>query len=270
MSEIDTKLSLLYDTKFNKKLDIINDMNKMISSKTAVIETTENDATKKRKKIKILYLVLAFIGWFLIAGILTVLKIIKVPLFSGIILILIIIYLVKIIKILNNNPPNFKEENMITKNAFANLDENGMAKVPVKPPTCPSQCTLHPTKKVCVERVKQKMTQNLKTDSSLNKWVYGDQPEATFYNPRIYNSTIPNLRTTEEEIEENEPQKWFPPLENNTSSTKPMPGITYYNCAKELEDEVEFRTNIPCQYYPDYKTISKCIYNDNGDCIDLN
>ena len=159
---------------------------------------------------------------------------------------------------------------MITKNAFANLDKEGMAKVPVKPPNCPSQCTLHPTKKVCVERVKQKMTQNLKTDSSLNKWVYGDQPEATFYNPRIYNSTIPNLRTTEEEIEENEPQKWFPSLENNTSSTKPMPGITYYNCAKELEDEVEFRTNIPCQYYPDYKTISKCIYNDSGDCISLN
>ena len=90
MSEIDTKLSSLYDTTFNKKLDIINDMNKMISSKTTVIETTETDASKKRRKVKILYLVLAFIGWFLIAGILTVLKIIKIPLFSGIILVLVI------------------------------------------------------------------------------------------------------------------------------------------------------------------------------------
>ena len=66
-----------------------------------------------------------------------------------------------------------------------------------------------------------------------------------------------------------------PPAQTFTNMMVPLPSAdedfnSDHNCAKELEDNEEFRTNIPWQYYPDYKTISKCIYNDNGDCIDIN
>ena len=251
-------LTLLYDEDFNEKYYIISKMNKAISEKSKVIELTNIENHKKNKKIKLLNLILAMILYSF--------NIIKKNLLFVILSLIAFGYIIKIITILYNNPANFDYENTITKNSFAHLDSNGMAPVPVPPPKCPSQCTKHTHKQECIKPVKQNMTAKLKTDSSLNQWVYGDQPEATFYNPRIYNTTIPKLRTTEEEIEQNEPQKSFPELENNTKSDKPIKGITYYDCAKLLENKVSMRSNIPCSYYPDHKTISKCIYTDSGKC----
>jgi len=259
-------LTLLYDDDFNKKYDIVSIMNKAISVKSKVIELTDSENHNQRKKIKLLHLVLTMISFMIFAIVLYSINVIKKRLLNVILILLVIGYIIKIILVVSNNPSNFDYENTITKSSFGHLDSNGMAPVPVPPPTCPSQCSIHTHKQGCIKPVKQKMTANLKTDSSLNQWVYGDQPEATFYNPRIYNTTIPKLRTTEAEIEQNEPRKQFPELENNTNSDKPIKGVTYYDCAKLLETKVSLRSNIPCSYYPDHKTISKCIYNDSGKC----
>lgn len=259
-------LTLLYDEDFNIKYDIVSKMNKAISAKSKVIEITDTENHNQRKKIKLLNLILTMISFMILAVILYSINIIKKRLLNAIIILLVFGYIIKIITVVYNNPANFDYENTITRSSFGHLDSNGMAPVPVPPPKCPSQCSKHTHKQGCIKPIKQKMTANLKTDSSLNQWVYGDQPEATFYNPRIYNTTIPNLRTTEAEIEQNEPQKSFPELENNTKSDKPVKGITYYDCAKLLENKVSMRSNIPCSYYPDHKTISKCIYTDSGEC----
>ena len=259
-------LTLLYDNDFNIKYNIVSKMNKAITEKSKVIEITDAENHKQRKKIKLLNLILTMISFMILAVILYSINVIKKRLLNAIILLLVFVYIIKIITVVYNNPVNFDYENTITKSAFGHLDSNGMAPVPIPPSKCPSQCTKHTHKQGCIKPINQNMTANLKTDSSLNQWVYGDQPEATFYNPRIYNTTIPNLRTTEAEIEQNEPQKSFPELENNTKSDKPIKGITYYDCAKLLENKVSMRSNIPCSYYPDYKTISKCIYTDSGEC----
>ena len=111
---------------------------------------------------------------------------------------------------------------------------------------------------------------NLKTDSSLNVWLYGDQPEALYYNPRMYGNKYPNHRVTEEEEEtEDNPQPFFNNITDNTDQEEPIEGVTYYDCVKDLSPKgtnTEFRTTIPCQYYPGYKTLNRCIFDENNNC----
>ena len=157
---------------------------------------------------------------------------------------------------------DFNKENKLTTKYFMNNAQNSSG------PKCPRKCKPKPSPNIKPKRIKEKVRNNLKTDSSLNVWLYGDQQEALYYNPRTYEEKYPDYRVSDEETIDS-PQPWFNQIEDNTEQEEPVEGVTYYDCIKELSPEgtkAEFRTTIPCQYYPGYKTLHRCIFDENNNC----
>ena len=89
-------LTLLYDEDFNRKYNIVSKMNKAISEKSKVIEITDSENHKQRKKIKLLNLILTMISFMILAVILYSINVIKKRLLNIIILLLVFGYIIKI------------------------------------------------------------------------------------------------------------------------------------------------------------------------------
>jgi hypothetical protein len=261
-NNIETQLSLLYDGEFDDRYDHVNKLNSEISIKNKIIHMTNNASTKQIKNIGILKQVLLLAGILILITLLKAIGVIPKKVATLIICIIVIGFIVKIFIIILKPDINFNDEDMLTDLYF---HKNKHVQ------QCPSKCTPKSPTNVPYN-IKTGVTNRLKTDSSLNSWLYGDQPEALFYNPRLYGNKYKNYRVEGEDIynaDTNKPASWYNQITDNVAEEDPIQGVTYYNCIKEVSPvgtKQEFRTTIPCKYYPGYKTLNKCIYDSNDNC----
>ena len=261
-NNINTKLSLLYDDDFNAKYDYSNRLNKEIILKDKIINIYDKQGNKSKKSIKILKIIMIMTALLIFIAFLISTKIFDKKFGTSLMVIIIVIYVIRILIFRYTKKSNFTEENKLTGNYFRNKDKSS------KKSNCPKRCRPKPVPVPTPIRIKEKVRNNLKTDSSLNSWVYGDQPEALYYNPRIYGKKYPNYRIEGEDSVDS-PEPWFNKISDNVDSEDPIQGVTYYNCVKELSPEgtqTEFRTTIPCKYYPGYKTHNRCIFDKDNNC----
>jgi len=266
-NNINTKLSLLYDDDFNAKYNYSNRLNKEISLKNKIIDIHYDQSHKYRRNIKILKSILLMAGLLVLMALLIGIRIFDKKFGTSLMIVIVVAFVIKILILRYSKKSDFTKENKLTTKYFSNNDQNN------SDPKCPSKCKQKSksTPNINPNRIKEKVLNNLKTDSSLNVWLYGDQPEALYYNERMYGNKYQLHRITEEEEPETEysPQPWFNEITDNTDQEEPIQGVTYYDCVKDLSPEgtkTEFRTTIPCQYYPGYKTLHRCIFDENNNC----
>ena len=264
-NNINTKLSLLYDDEFNVKYDYSNRLNREISIKDKIININNQQYEKNILKVKILKLVLLMVGILVFITLLIAVRIFGKTFGLSLMIVVVIAFIIRILVVKYSKRIDFNKENKMTTKYFEiNAGESANYN-----PKCPSKCKAkpNPNPNIVPTRINEKVKNKLKTDSSLNVWLYGDQPEALYYNPRIYGNKYDNPRITEDEETIDKPQPWFNQITENTEQKDPIQGVTYYNCVKELSPKgtpVEFRTTIPCNYYPGYETLNKCIFDDNN------
>ena len=259
-NNINTKLSLLYDDDFNAKYNYSNRLNKEISLKDKIIDIHYDQSHKYRRNIKILKSILLMAGLLVFMALLIGVRIFDKKFGTSLMIVIVVAFVIKILILRYSKKSDFNKENKLTTKYFTNTTQNT--------PKCPRKCKPKPNPNIKPKRIKEKVLNNLKTDSSLNVWLYGDQPEALYYNPRMYGNKYPDHRVTEEETTDS-PQPWFNQITDNTDQEEPVQGVTYYDCVKELSPKgtkAEFRTAIPCQYYPGYKTLQRCIIDENNNC----
>lgn len=262
-NNINTKLSLLYDDEFNAKYNYSNRLNKEISLKDKIINIHTKQNHKYRRNIKILKSILFMAGLLVLMALLIGIRVFDKKFGTSLMIVIVVAFVIKILILRFNTNNDFTKENKLTTKYFSNNKGHD------NEPKCPSTCKPKPTPDIKPKKIKEKVINNLKTDSSLNVWLYGDQPEALYYNPRMYRNKYPNHRVTEEEEYIDKPQPWFNQITENTDQEEPILGATYYDCVKELSPsgtKPEFRTSIPCQYYPGYETLQRCIIDENNNC----
>jgi hypothetical protein len=262
-NNITTDLSLLYDNEFDAKYNYSNRLNKEITLKDKILDISHHQHSMQRKKLKILKLVLLMGGILILITLMSASSIISKQMTTWFIIIIVLVFVIKIVILRYSKSVHFNDENKLTSQYFLKHSHDPYAH------KCPKRCKPKPAPNINPKHIKEKVQNNLKTDSSLNVWLYGDQPEALYYNPRIYGDRFPNPRITEEQESLDKPRQWFNQITENTNQEEPIEGITYYNCVKDLSPKhtkTEFRTTIPCKYYPGYKTLNRCIFDENNNC----
>lgn len=292
----DKKLSIEYDNIFNEKYILANKLNKQISTKDKVIREQEYNYIIKENSIKILKLVLFMIGLIFLVILLRGIDILSTKFTIFAISLIIFGFIIKIIKVRYRRPFNFDRENEITRKMFDKNFNNG-SYPQQNNIECPIQCKEEIEDENSIpSSIKLGLSNNIKTDSSLNTWLYGDQPDTLYYNPRIYKGRYKdqmiNYRTEDENGYLDKPKPWFQQITENNDSNELINGITYYNCdhkirpsQEELTTEdadyilinkentsgknmpLKFKSSIPCNFYPGYIEKSKCIYDkENNNC----
>ena len=227
-NNINTKLSLLYDDEFNAKYNYSNRLNKEISLKDKIINIHNKQNHKYRRNIRILKSILLMSGLLIFMALLIGIRVFDKKFGTSLMIVIVVAFIIKILILRFNKNDDFNKENKLTTKYFENNRENNNV------PKCPSTCKPKPSPDIKPKKIKEKVINNLKTDSSLNVWLYGDQPEALYYNPRIYEDKYPNHRITEDEESTDKPQPWYNQIVDNTDQEETTPGVTYYDCVKEL------------------------------------
>lgn len=114
--------------------------------------------------------------------------------------------------------------------------------------SCPKRCKRKtPPLEPVIVPPEMEDIKEMKTDSTVNTWVGGDQPEATW-----------GMRKTARQKKYNRPQPWYGPIDKKYA--------TVYHCqwdgaenGKLATERDEFYGYIPCKYYPGYKTAGRYI-----------
>jgi hypothetical protein len=277
-TDINKNLSLAYDDEFNHKYNRANKLNKEISVKDKIIDINENSSRHQNKNIKILKLVLLMTGLLALVVLFMAIGMFSKDFMMLICIIIIFGFIIKILILKFRKNINFTNQNSITNKEFAKARKTGMAPLPFNPPKCPVYCTEEDGAKVYPTNIKMNMTNDIKTDSSLNVWSYGDQPEALYYNPRIYKGKykkdMVDYRTDSENGDLDQPKPWFPEITENVDSKEFIDQMTYHDCEYNIKktgkvgpfnQPATFRSTIPCKYYPGYKETLTCIYDKSSD-----
>ncbi len=114
--------------------------------------------------------------------------------------------------------------------------------------SCPKRCKRKtPPLEPVIVPPEMEDIREMKTDSTINTWVKGDQPEATW-----------GMRKTVEQKKYNKPQPGYGPIDKKYATVYhcKWDGAEGGNLATERD---EFYGYVPCQYYPGYKTTGKYI-----------
>lgn len=290
-------LLLKYDSKFNKTLNKMNNMNNEITTKNKMIHQIHNADMMKHRKTQTLLLVLAGLAIITVLLVLYLTKVIP-GLFFIIASILVIVFLFMrgYFKYYANAVVDFTSQTASTAQDFIDNIDSAMAEAASSSYSCPATCSNVETSESTTSETDlnyvniEARPTYLRTDSNRNVWLKGDLPNSTYtindnkktyridgtyvtgfgYDKQVYQSpsNLQSFRTTLSELEKNRPQRKIIPIDKKQG--------TYYNCSfigSEYHSEmnpnkVPYKTRykyttIPCSYYPGFKEDDRLICNSD-------
>ncbi len=277
MDNINTKLIMNAQKKFNKNYKNIQDKNSSILNKDSLIYSAINDNKNNDKMIGILVNIFVYVLLILLLFFLEKWSIVSSKISLGICVVGFIALVVNILnKYVKKNDSYIseitKQTGIALEKAFAkNLLPNDVT----KEYTCPSQCTkdIEPESESSPSDIPPVESKRIytKSDSSRDVWKYGNIPDTTWttkYDPHPYKSptNIPILRNTFSEELNSEPKPWV-----SGKGVKSDGGV-YYDCIWNGDDKNEYmpykkaynKTTIPCNNYPNFITKNTYICNKNN------
>lgn len=240
-----------YIQDFNENIRKLNYVDKEIMTKDKLIFINEAESDKKGRMVYILQSMLMYLFIMILPIVLMAFNIIgKVFGYTVIILSAVITTIVVAIKVNRD-----KDIDLVRKTKKTAKDFIAPALKDIIPqswaPKCPSKCT---PKNILDEEapiLKPKYSDSgnaLGLDNSENRWVYGDVPEvgATLNG---YQHLWPGA----------EPQRYYGGARYSEQYTCRWTGdpTKLTNMNQKLDDNLEFTTKIPCEFYPGFETVRK-------------
>lgn len=259
--DITNKILLGYDKNFEVNRKKIDQMNKEVMTKSELIVQNSRSSNKKQNEINALMTVVQFFIVAALIGLLHKVMIIKQK--NTLMIIMVLWLLFSIYRTYAAYYPSKVNTDIDKLKATAQaFDDKYIKGYPDMPKQCPYECPgPNPDDYV---NTHHKANKHLDTDYSHDKWLHGDYPEATWYNPRLYPKSK-NHRATPEEEALNQPKAAYGGISKD--------GATYYTCEWRLGNkavgrlgtEGTFKTTIPCERYPGYKMTKREICMSNPD-----
>ena len=113
---------------------------------------------------------------------------------------------------------------------------------------CPSDCNpsdnLLQTKNIQYPNITG--LKEMDTDSTVNTWIYGDQPEATW-----------DMRKTTSQKKYNKPRPWYGPISKKTATQYTCVWDNTLGNGRTSANPKKFTSYIPCNRFPGYKYVDK-------------
>ena len=278
------KLLSMYDTKFNNSYKIMNEQKREIMTKNKLIFENKKKMINSSNKIFLLILLGSFLTLFCIYSAFYSFNIFPLSVLFVFSLITFLVFVIIIIKrfVFNTN----RQLNKYNIETALELDNSVGQQYnnTVYNKSCPSQCTqqTEETDDVTMQHIVTKAPPRyLRTDSQRDVWIKGDLPNSTYtiadknkryridgelitgynYDKEVYISPEVNVyRETEEELNENRPQRLYNPIDKKYA--------TYYDCkfigGDKNKSPIPFKesykhTTIPCNYYPGFTETNRYI-----------
>jgi len=235
----------IYDSDFNENIEKIDKLNNVISTKDKIIKINEYDQSKKDRIIYIMQKIILFLVLMIVPIIFMAMGYISIIMGISFIIVCAIITVVVVFFQMKNNQDN-DILNIINKTKNTAKD---FAKTIIKdifPKSFIKSCPSKTNPKVNVQ-YKYNTGNEVWLDNSQNVWEEGD---------------IPSIGATKQGYlalgKEAEPMPYYggdPTTPQYTCKWTGDPAkMTNMNQANQ---NMEFTTTIPCEYYPGYKTVSK-------------
>jgi len=235
-SKINQKVSSFYDQDFNNKYEKIQSINKDINTKDAIINMNRNSYQDKELTVFTLKNLLYLILYIILMGTFMVVGVASYNTFATMVLVGIIAYVIRVFQYGRRRTPTFEQEikdmNKATVKGFGRaLAKNLLPKYLYK---CPKKCKKKKEPEDVVPGYPPLYDRfnELITDSSLNAWLNGDKPEAT------YDTTA---------------------MDKVEGRDEPSPAPAYGGLSEENSTKYQCRiggkvinTYIPCKYYLHY------------------
>ncbi len=246
--QLDQKLLFHYDQDFDQKYDKTQSLDREITSKDQLIDLNQNDYVYKNNIVFALVYLFYLLLWFVFVAFLSSARLVSTNTLYILAAIGIFFYLWIIIKELYwhrfiRGLRNVKAFTKASEKAAAKTFAKHALPPYLQPRVCPTRCKPKIGVLPLIQPQQTGAIRDVRTDSSLDDWVKGDQPEATW-----------NMRKTQREKEENKPQPWYDGLDPK--------GATYYQCqwmGVDGNQPNECYSTIPCKYYPGYEMTEKTI-----------
>ena len=274
LNDVTNDLILKYDEQFNELYDKKISIDSSIMNKEEIILKENDEINNKNNTLTILQYTNIAVLLFGISLILYGINKISYNIFIIYLIFLIIVYLLVItftiyIQTTYNNVSKNIQGAGVSMVEYANSIVYPSS-VTYK---CPAKCIPNPITNPGSTISGNSPLPTLRTDPQLDVWQYGDLPTDLYTSPEnpsknFYSNyqNIPNYRTTQQEINEDQPQPFF-----DTT----YPSSTYYQCqwnggASNNGDlpnvEMNKYSSIPCSYRPNFTEVARyiCTQNPNG------
>lgn len=271
--KITNKLLFHYDQTFDKNYDHIQKLNKNIMTRNSIININNNDYNYKVDVVFVLRNFLYLLLFILLIFLGATIGIYSRNTMNTILIISMVLFVVGMVYYFKESVFGTVYMQEIKNEGLDELRQGAKDLLPyyITKDRCPKDCR---PKKLKYKRGKPKIVNTpgeMKTDSTANVWLYGDQVEATGDLPYSTKNDpsdpyIPTFRQGYS-VYTNKPQPWYGGVDDIAATIYKCKwdgsgaNVTDVEKANYDINELpkEFNSYVPCKYYPGYKEVGKQI-----------